>query len=109
MCGRFTLHARPEDVARVFYVHLPLFEPRYNIAPSEVVGVVRETGQGREFAATKWGLIPHWSRESKGYSNHAGKVNEGHLANYCSDDATPIRLSFRFLRCHDATPVMIGA
>jgi putative SOS response-associated peptidase YedK len=69
MCGRFTLRARPEEVARVFDVHLPLFEPRYNMAPSEVVGVVRETGQGREFAATKWGLIPHWSRESKAVPN----------------------------------------
>lgn len=69
MCGRFTLHARPEEVAQVFNVETPHFEPRYNIPPSAVVGVVKEAEQGRVFAATQWGLIPHWSRESKAVPN----------------------------------------
>jgi putative SOS response-associated peptidase YedK len=69
MCGRFTLHTRPEEVSRLFYVYMPLFEPRYNIAPSEMVGVVKGTEEGRVYAATKWGLIPHWSRESKAVPN----------------------------------------
>src|SRR3954454_8160497 len=69
MCGRFTLHVRPEDVSRVFGVDAPLFEPRYNIAPSEVVGVVRSAEQGRVFAATRWGLVPHWGREPKAVPN----------------------------------------
>jgi putative SOS response-associated peptidase YedK len=75
MCGRFTLHARPEEVARVFEVDTPpsdlfdLFEPRYNIAPSAIVGVVKGAAQDRVFAPTRWGLIPHWSREDKGVPN----------------------------------------
>ena len=51
MCGRFTLHARPNDVAQLFDVDTPLFEPRYNIAPSEVIGVVKPTEEGRVYAA----------------------------------------------------------
>jgi putative SOS response-associated peptidase YedK len=69
MCGRFTLHARPQDVAQLFDVALPLFEPRYNIAPSETVGVVRQAEQGRAYVATRWGLVPHWSREPKAVPN----------------------------------------
>jgi putative SOS response-associated peptidase YedK len=62
-------------VARVFDVDTPpsdlfdLFEPRYNIAPSEAVGVVKGAAPGRVFAPTIWGLIPHWSREDKGVPN----------------------------------------
>jgi putative SOS response-associated peptidase YedK len=75
MCGRFTLHARPEEVARVFDVHMPLLdlfdllEPRYNIAPSAIVGVVKGAAQDRVIAPARWGLIPHWSTEDKGVPN----------------------------------------
>jgi putative SOS response-associated peptidase YedK len=75
MCGRFTLHARPEEVARAFDVQTPLLdlfdllEPRYNIAPSAVVGVVKGAGQDRVLAPARWGLIPHWSKEDKGVPN----------------------------------------
>jgi putative SOS response-associated peptidase YedK len=69
MCGRFTLHARPKEVAHLFGVETPLLEARYNIAPSEVVGVVRDAEGGRVFAETRWGLIPHWSKENKAVPN----------------------------------------
>jgi putative SOS response-associated peptidase YedK len=75
MCGRYTLHARPEEVARVFDVHTPLldlfdlFDPRYNIAPSAIVGVVKGAAQDRIIAPARWGLIPHWSKEDKGVPN----------------------------------------
>ena len=39
-------------------------EPRYNISPSQQVPIIRDTGAGREMVMTKWGLVPHWSRES---------------------------------------------
>src|SRR5262249_20639318 len=44
---------------------LPLFEPRYNIAPSQPVLAVRiEPGRGeREGTMLKWGLIPSWAKE----------------------------------------------
>ncbi|MGB9689461.1 SOS response-associated peptidase [Thermogutta sp.] len=52
MCGRFTLRATPEEVASHFrLLQVPEFSPRYNIAPGQMVGVVRhwraelDTGQ----------------------------------------------------------------
>ena len=45
---------------------LPLFEPRYNIAPAQDVLVVRETDGKRAAAMMRWGLIPSWSKEPGG-------------------------------------------
>jgi putative SOS response-associated peptidase YedK len=68
MCGRFTLHT-PEPLLReVFNLEqsVPLgLKPRYNIAPSQQVPIIRDTESGREMVMAKWGLIPHWSKEAK--------------------------------------------
>ena len=40
-------------------------KPRYNIAPSQRVTIVRDTDAGREMVMVKWGLVPHWSNEAK--------------------------------------------
>jgi len=42
---------------------LPLFEPRYNIAPTQDILVVRivEAGGPREAALLRWGLVPSWA------------------------------------------------
>jgi putative SOS response-associated peptidase YedK len=48
---------------------LPLFEPRYNIAPTQDILTVRvevKTGE-REAALLRWGLIPVWAKDP-----HAG-------------------------------------
>jgi putative SOS response-associated peptidase YedK len=39
--------------------------PRYNIAPSQDVAIVRDTGSGRELVLARWGLVPHWSKTSQ--------------------------------------------
>ncbi|MGQ9503289.1 MAG: SOS response-associated peptidase [Thermogutta sp.] len=42
MCGRFTLRAAPQDVAKHFSLFdVPSFSPRYNIAPGQMIGAVR--------------------------------------------------------------------
>jgi len=70
MCGRYTLQASPEELARQFSVEVEdpsLFKPRYNIAPSQNVAVVRlkpDTSQ-RELVRLRWGLIPSWSKDPK--------------------------------------------
>jgi putative SOS response-associated peptidase YedK len=64
MCGRFTLRASPRLIAETFDLfNMPELAPRYNIAPSQSVAVVREQpdAQGRELAMLKWGLIPSWA------------------------------------------------
>jgi putative SOS response-associated peptidase YedK len=45
---------------------LPLFEARYNIAPTQEVLAVREVDGTREAAMLRWGLIPSWSKEPGG-------------------------------------------
>ena len=49
---------------------LPLFEPRYNIAPTQEILVVRsDRSDGRRRAdMMRWGLIPSWSKDPKGAS-----------------------------------------
>jgi putative SOS response-associated peptidase YedK len=47
---------------------LPLFEPRYNIAPTQEILVVRaepKSGE-REAARLQWGLIPVWAKSPQG-------------------------------------------
>jgi putative SOS response-associated peptidase YedK len=65
MCGRFHLATPPEDVATLFGLsRVPHYEPRYNIAPTQVVGVVREGHKGREWAPMQWGLVPSWAKDA---------------------------------------------
>ncbi|MEZ4868405.1 MAG: SOS response-associated peptidase [Caldilineaceae bacterium] len=66
MCGRFTLYASPEQLATLFDLpEEPILAPRYNIAPTQPVALVRmdTKGEGREWALTHWGLIPSWSKD----------------------------------------------
>ncbi len=78
MCGRFTLTVSPEAVLELFQLaEAPPLRPRYNIAPSQPVAVVRakdgggsgeavEGGSGgaaRELVLLRWGLIPHWAKD----------------------------------------------
>jgi putative SOS response-associated peptidase YedK len=66
MCGRFTLHASPEQIAAQFGVEEPeMLADRYNIAPTQPVGIVRldQTGNEREWALVHWGLVPSWSKD----------------------------------------------
>ena len=65
MCGRFSLSTPASEIARLFGAGgaIPDLEPRYNIAPSQGVLVVRTATGGRELAIARWGLIPQWARE----------------------------------------------
>lgn len=70
MCGRFTLRSPGRikfDGAR--NSHLPSLAPRYNIAPSQEVLTITESGGRRELSSFVWGLIPSWSKEPKGFIN----------------------------------------
>ncbi|HNQ24722.1 MAG TPA: SOS response-associated peptidase [Phycisphaerae bacterium] len=85
MCGRFTLTTPADVVAAVFrLLHEPQWQPRYNIAPTQPVGVVRHQGgtatptpaaasgahpsgeEGRRFDLLRWGLVPRWAKEPDG-------------------------------------------
>jgi len=65
MCGRYAFFSAHEAVRRLFgAVDVPLLEPRYNIAPTQSVPVLREEeGSVRNVVLLHWGLIPSWARE----------------------------------------------
>lgn len=65
MCGRYAFFAPADAVHRWFGVPLvPGFAPRWNIAPTQDVPVVREREPGRrEVALLRWGLVPPWSQD----------------------------------------------
>lgn len=66
MCGRFSLTLPADAIGRLFGVEGPANAgPRFNIAPSQDVLVVRrkELGDGRELVPMRWGFVPAWARE----------------------------------------------
>lgn len=64
MCGRYALTSSPEVITERFkLLWSPSVSAHYNIAPSQMIPVVRDTAQGRELAFLKWGLIPSWTKE----------------------------------------------
>ncbi|PWT90391.1 MAG: hypothetical protein C5B55_09805 [Blastocatellia bacterium] len=67
MCGRFTL--RSVDRVRIALANRAQLEgliPRFNIAPTQEVVVVNSSNEAELMT---WGLIPSWSKESKGVIN----------------------------------------
>jgi len=66
MCGRFNLIADADALVDFFELGQAMgLQPRYNIAPSQDVAVVRETGGGRALSMLRWGLIPSWAKDPK--------------------------------------------
>jgi len=62
MCGRFTQHYTWEEVHAFLSVFGPPrnLRPRYNIAPTTTIDVVRPGTEGRELVPMRWGLVPGW-------------------------------------------------
>ena len=68
MCGRYAITLPPEAMRRVFgYAEQPNFPPRYNIAPTQPVPVVREHDGARQFILMRWGFIPGWVKDPKSF------------------------------------------
>jgi putative SOS response-associated peptidase YedK len=67
VCGRFTLTTPGELIAEAFGLEeTPALEPRYNIAPTQPVAVVRQGPAGRSLSFLRWGLVPTFSSEARG-------------------------------------------
>jgi putative SOS response-associated peptidase YedK len=65
MCGRYSFTLPPEAIRELFRVVTVLnLQPRYNIAPTQVVPVIGLEPSGeRALKPFRWGLIPWWSKE----------------------------------------------
>jgi putative SOS response-associated peptidase YedK len=65
MCGRFTLRASANNLARAFQITaMPNVERRFNIAPPQMVLSLHRTPVGREIRSLEWGLIPSWMKNT---------------------------------------------
>ncbi len=69
MCGRYLITSAPEAFRRLFrYDENPNFPPRYNVAPTQPVPIVRLVDGKRQFALVRWGLLPAWVKDPRGFS-----------------------------------------
>ncbi|WP_126428786.1 SOS response-associated peptidase [Brevibacillus marinus] len=67
MCGRFTLVTDPEQLLKRFLLDELLFElqPRYNIAPGQLIPAIIASGGKRRIGQLKWGLVPSWASDER--------------------------------------------
>ena len=78
MCGRYRLTAKERYLRDHFGLdEEPTWTPRWNIAPTQLVPVVRQKGTSsrRSFDLVRWGLIPSWAKDIKvGFANINAKA-----------------------------------
>ena len=74
MCGRLAITLPPQAIRALFaYAEQPNFPPRYNVAPTQPVPVVRmerEPGgerKQRHFVLVRWGFLPGFVKDPKDY------------------------------------------
>lgn len=70
MCGRYLLVIPADEVRRLFVLDADPepFPPRYNIAPTQPVHVVRQDASGRRtLDLVRWGLLPSWVKDPAGF------------------------------------------
>lgn len=69
MCGRYAITTAPEAMRRLFrYVEQPNFPPRYNVAPTQPIPIVRLHEGRRKFSLVRWGLLPSWVKDPKNFT-----------------------------------------
>ncbi|MGB8611232.1 MAG: SOS response-associated peptidase [Pseudolabrys sp.] len=69
MCGRYAVTSAPEAIRALFgYLEQPNFPPRYNVAPTQPIAVVRLIDGRREFALVRWGLLPSWVKDPRDFT-----------------------------------------
>ena len=65
MCGRFTASFEFREIKVRWNLQrdLPLFVPRFNIAPSQQVPVIVHNDGANELKLMRWGLVPSWAAD----------------------------------------------
>jgi putative SOS response-associated peptidase YedK len=69
MCARFTLFTTGDRIARMLQLgQAPMLQPRYNVAPSQLVAVIgtKASGSGRGLARFRWGFLPNCAEQPTG-------------------------------------------
>ena len=69
MCGRYVSSSQPDEIARYFGAAMSetvaetAAEPNFNVAPTNTVYVVLDTGEVRRLEVARWGLVPSWAKD----------------------------------------------
>ena len=73
MCGRYRLSRRKQIIEEHFEIAdwQDDWSPRYNIAPTQPVPVIRQHPKEplRQISTMGWGLIPRWAKDASGAAN----------------------------------------
>jgi len=94
MCGRYTLTSAPEAIRALFrYAEQPNFPPRYNIAPTQPIPIVRIVEGKRQFALVRWGLLPAWVKDPKNFTLVINARGES------VNDKPAFRAAMKYRRC----------
>ncbi|HEU4894301.1 MAG TPA: SOS response-associated peptidase family protein, partial [Acidimicrobiia bacterium] len=68
MCGRFSITGDLDFYAEYFGVDDVLtdqLEKSWNVAPTDPVYVIAERNGRRQLGSMKWGLVPHWAKDTR--------------------------------------------
>jgi putative SOS response-associated peptidase YedK len=94
MCARYAITSSPEAIRALFgYADKPNFPPRYNVAPTQPIPIVRLEEGERRFALVRWGLIPSWVKDPRDFSLLVNARGESVL------DKPAFRAAMRYRRC----------
>ena len=94
MCGRYAITTAPEAIRALFrYLEQPNFPPRYNVAPTQPVPIVRMAEGKRQLALVRWGLIPAWVKDPRAFSLLINARGESVL------DKPAFRNAMKYRRC----------
>jgi putative SOS response-associated peptidase YedK len=69
MCGRYVATSPPDVLAEYFAVDEVRAEaegPSFNVAPTDMVPAVVSRGGQRRLGLLRWGLVPSWSKDTRG-------------------------------------------
>lgn len=68
MCGRFSITGDLDFYAEYFGVEDVVtdeLEKNWNVAPTDPVYVIAERDGIRQLGSMRWGLVPHWAKDTK--------------------------------------------
>jgi putative SOS response-associated peptidase YedK len=69
MCARYVITSPAAAVRALFaYDELPNFPPRYNVAPTQPIPIVRLLDGKRSYALVRWGFLPAWVKDPRTFS-----------------------------------------
>jgi putative SOS response-associated peptidase YedK len=69
MCARYVITSPADAVRALFgFDERPNFPPRYNVAPTQPIAIVRLADGKRSFALVRWGFLPAWVKDPRTFS-----------------------------------------